>query len=103
MAKKKKKRSTSDASLRREVEALKAQLKEHGIAPQPTKVQDKTAGIDYNEIKKTENKDTKKKKVKVEEDVSSDTSYLKKDVIKTILISSIIISAIVVIKLLNLF
>ena len=100
---KKKRKNTDSVALRREIEALKAQLKEYGVEPAPLKSEtEKTSGLDYQQINKT-SKRSEKSEGEIDIQKIGKATYLKKDFFKTMTISVFIITSIVVIKFLKLF
>lgn len=102
---KKRKKHASEAALRREIEALKAQLKEQEIKPDTTASrQTKYSPINYGYTDvKTSTKPIKYGKEGINATKLGEATYLKKDILKTMLFSFLIITVIVITKILNLF
>lgn len=100
---KKKRKNTDSVALRREIEALKAQLKEYGVEPASVKSEtEKISGFDYQKLKKTP-KHSENGEGPIDLTKIGKADYLKKDFFKTALISVFIISSVVIIKILKLF
>ncbi|KKP69630.1 hypothetical protein A2X44_03685 [candidate division CPR3 bacterium GWF2_35_18] len=100
---KKKRKNIDSVALRREIEALKAQLKEHGVEPTPIKSEAKeTSSFDYRKISKTSTR-AQIREQPIDLQKLGKASYLKKDILRTTLISVFIISSVIIIKILKLF
>ena len=105
MAKRKRNKKTekSAAALRREVEALKAQLKEHGIESEgESPLLQKEKRVDYQKISRSKTISIPdESEQRSQKPIANDSSYLKGEVIKTTAISFFIVAVIVAIKIFN--
>ena len=100
---KKKKTNAETKALRREIEALKAQLKQEGIEPSPIKQESADREITYADVKQTKKVNKKASNKTSTITIDEDPTYLLKDMKKTAVFSFFIISAIVVVNILNFF
>lgn len=108
MAKKNHKKNNDVLTLRREVEALKAQLRQGGIQPLSSSALDKTdnRGLNYSgnlEEKKITRIDEGSSQFADDYYQNNDASYLIKDMRKTALFSLLTITLIIIVKILNIF